>query len=69
MEAEPKCEGDGSQVERNRHIVHAVGKGDPQVYAGRADEPKFDVGDVVTVRETAGALLHPHPRIRARRYG
>jgi len=51
LAAEPKCVGDGSQVERNRHIVHAVGKGDPQVYAGRADEPKFDVGDVVTVRE------------------
>ena len=43
--------GDGSQVVRNQHIVHAMGRGDPQVYAGRADEPKFSVGDVVTVRE------------------
>jgi hypothetical protein len=51
LAAKPKCVGDGSQVERNRHIVHAMGKGDPQVYAGRADEPKFSVGDVVTVRE------------------
>src|ERR1700712_2874914 len=46
--AEPKVGGDGSGVERNSHIVHALGKGDPQVYAGRAGEPKFGVGDVVT---------------------
>ena len=51
LAAKPKCVGDGSQVVRNRHIVHAMGRGDPQVYAGRADEPKFSVGDVVTVRE------------------
>jgi hypothetical protein len=51
LAAKPKCVGDGSQVVRNQHIVHAMGRGDPQVYAGRADEPKFSVGDVVTVRE------------------
>ena len=51
LAAKPKFEGDGSQVKRNSHIVHAVGKGDPQVYAGRAGEPKFGVGDAVTVRE------------------
>jgi hypothetical protein len=28
-----------------------VGKGDPQVHAGRAGEPRFRVGDAVTVRE------------------
>ena len=32
-------------------IVHALGKGDPQVYAGQAGEPKFEVGDAVVVRE------------------
>lgn len=31
--------------------MHAVGKGDPQVYAGRAREPRFAVGDPVRVRE------------------
>ena len=35
LEAKPKSEGDGSQVKRNSHIIHALGKGDPQVYAGR----------------------------------
>jgi thiocyanate hydrolase subunit beta len=51
LAAEPRFAGDGSQVKRNSHIVHAMGKGDPQVYAGKAAEPKFGVGDAVTVRE------------------
>lgn len=51
LEARPKFAGDGSQVKRNTHHIHAVGKGDPQVYAGRAGEPRFQVGDAVTVRE------------------
>jgi hypothetical protein len=51
LEAQPKFEGDGSQVKRNRHHTHAVGKGDPQVYAGQAGQPKFQVGDPVVVRE------------------
>ena len=36
LEAKPKFEGDPSGVKRNRHHTHAVGKGDPQVYAGQA---------------------------------
>ena len=36
LAAEPKCVGDGSQVKRNSHIIHAPGKGDPQVYANAA---------------------------------
>lgn len=51
IEARPKFEGDGSGVARNRHHVEAVGKGDPQVFAGRAGEPRFRVGDAVMVRE------------------
>jgi thiocyanate hydrolase subunit alpha/thiocyanate hydrolase subunit beta len=51
LDARPKFEGDGSQVTRNRHHTHAVGKGDPQVYAGQAGQPKFQVGDPVVVRE------------------
>ena len=51
LEAKPKFEGDSSKVNRNRHHTHAVGKGDPQVYAGQAGEPKFRVGDKVVVRE------------------
>lgn len=50
-EARPKCEGDGAQVRRNAHHIEAVGKGDPQVYAGRAGKSKFHVGDAVVVRE------------------
>jgi hypothetical protein len=49
--ARPKFEGDGSQVKRNRHHTHAIGKGDPQVYSGLAGEAKFRVGDTVRVRE------------------
>jgi thiocyanate hydrolase subunit beta len=51
LEARPRSEGDGSGVKRNTHHLHAVGKGDPQVYAGRAGTPKFSVGDTVVVRE------------------
>ncbi len=51
LEARPRFEGDGSHVPRNSHIVHAQGKGDPQVYAGKAGEAKFAVGDPVVVRE------------------
>ncbi|TDZ76686.1 SH3-like domain-containing protein [Mycobacteroides salmoniphilum] len=50
-EARPKCEGDGAQVRRNAHHIEAVGKGDPQVYAGQAGKSKFCVGDAVVVRE------------------
>lgn len=51
LKAQPRSEGDGADVKRNSHHIHAVGKGDPQVYAGRAGEPKFRVGDAVVVRE------------------
>ena len=51
LEARPKFEGDGSAVKRNRHHIEAVGKGDPQIYAGQAGQPKFQVGDPVMVRE------------------
>jgi thiocyanate hydrolase subunit alpha/thiocyanate hydrolase subunit beta len=51
LEAKPKSEGDPSKVKRNRHHARAVGKGDPQVYAGQAGEPRFRVGDKVVVRE------------------
>lgn len=51
LEATPRFEGDGADVPRNTHHHHAVGKGDPQVFAGRAGEPRFAVGDRVLVRE------------------
>ena len=51
LEARPKFAGDPTAVTRNRHHRHAVGKGDPQVYAGQAGAPKFNVGDKVVVRE------------------
>ncbi|MFE6919547.1 SH3-like domain-containing protein [Nocardia sp. NPDC057663] len=49
--AQPKFQGDGAQVARNTHHIHAVGKGDPQVFAGKAGEARFKVGDRVLVRE------------------
>ncbi|MFD4429248.1 SH3-like domain-containing protein [Nocardia sp. NPDC058497] len=49
--AEPKFAGDGSRVKRNSHHLDAVGKGDPQVFAGRAGAARFRVGDQVLVRE------------------
>ncbi|MCW4352218.1 nitrile hydratase subunit beta [Hoyosella sp. YIM 151337] len=61
IEAQPKFEGDGSQVRRNQHHLHAVGKGDPQVYAGQAGEPKFRVGDAVVVRELPALLYTRTP--------
>jgi hypothetical protein len=51
LQATPKSEGDPGAVARNRHHRHAVGKGDPQVYAGQAGAPKFNVGDKVVVRD------------------
>lgn len=50
-EAEPKFEGDGKNVTRNRHHLEAVGIGDPQIFAGKAGTPRFKLGDRVKVRE------------------
>ncbi len=50
-EAQPKFEGDGSNVRRNKHHLDAVGIGDPQIFAGKAGPAKFKVGDRVKVRE------------------
>lgn len=50
LDARPRAEGDGADVPRNRHHVEAVGKGDPQVFAGRAAPARFAVGDRVRVR-------------------
>lgn len=61
IEAQPKFEGDGSQVKRNEHHLRAVGKGDPQVYAGQAGDPKFHVGDRVVVRELPALLYTRTP--------
>jgi len=50
-EAMPRATGDGSAVARNRHHVEAVGRGDPQRFAGMAGTPAFAVGDPVRVRD------------------
>jgi hypothetical protein len=50
-DAAPRAVGDPAAVERNHHHVEAVGKGDPQCYAGMAGKPRFGVGDQVRVRE------------------
>ncbi|ORV49250.1 nitrile hydratase [Mycolicibacter engbaekii] len=50
VEAQPRCEGDGSAVARNKHHLDAVGIGDPQKFAGRAAPARFSLGDRVRVR-------------------
>jgi thiocyanate hydrolase subunit beta len=50
-DATPRAAGDPAAVKRNEHHITAVGKGDPQCYAGMAGEPKFAVGDQVRVRD------------------
>jgi thiocyanate hydrolase subunit beta len=45
--------GDPGVVRRNEHHVGAVGRGDPQCYAGLAGAPRFGVGERVRVRELA----------------
>ncbi|ORB91269.1 SH3-like domain-containing protein [Mycobacterium persicum] len=59
--AQPNSEGDGTSVIRNAHHTHAVGKGDPQVYAGQAGQPRFRVGDPVVVRELPALLYTRTP--------
>ncbi|MDX6726879.1 MAG: thiocyanate hydrolase subunit alpha [Baekduia sp.] len=49
-DAEPRSLGNPAAVERNHHHLAAVGKGDPQCFAGMAGEPRFGVGDQVRVR-------------------
>ncbi|GAC54465.1 SH3-like domain-containing protein [Gordonia amicalis] len=51
LEAQPRGAGDGSDVPRNTHHRHAVGVGDPQIYAGKAGEARFTLGSRVLVRE------------------
>jgi hypothetical protein len=50
-DAAPRAVGDPAAVKRNEHHVAAVGKGDPQCYAGMADQPRFGIGDQVRVRD------------------
>jgi thiocyanate hydrolase subunit beta len=49
--AQPRRTGDGTAVARNRHHTEAVGKGDPQCFAGQAGDPRYAVGDSVRVRK------------------
>jgi hypothetical protein len=51
IDAAPRATGDVEAVARNRHHLDAVGKGDPQCFAGTAGAPGFAVGDAVSVRE------------------
>lgn len=51
LDARPRSVGDGADVPRNSHHKHAVGTGDPQIYAGRAGRPRFSVGQRVLVRD------------------
>ena len=50
-DAQPKFEGDGSMVTRNRAHIEMLGIGDPGMYAGKAGKAQFTVGQRVRVRE------------------
>jgi thiocyanate hydrolase subunit beta len=52
-DAAPHAVGDPTAVKRNHHHVAAVGKGDPQCFAGMAGKPRFGVDDHVRVRGLA----------------
>lgn len=51
LEPLPRTVGDAKTVIRNRHHIEALGKGDPQYFAGTAGAPRFAVGDPVQVRD------------------
>jgi hypothetical protein len=50
LAAQPRKTGDATAVVRNRHHTEAIGKGDPQCFAGQAGNPRYKVGDAVRVR-------------------
>jgi hypothetical protein len=49
--ASPRSVGDAEAVPRNRHHTAALGKGDPQCFAGMAGPAGFEAGDRVLVRD------------------
>ncbi|KKC04735.1 nitrile hydratase [Mycobacterium nebraskense] len=51
LEPLPRTSGDARAVTRNRHHIEALGKGDPQFFAGTAGAARFAVGDPVLVRD------------------
>ena len=51
IDAAPRSTGDGDAVVRNRHHTAALGKDDPQCFAGMAGKPRFAAGDPVLVRD------------------
>ncbi|AMT71202.1 SH3-like domain-containing protein [Mycobacteroides immunogenum] len=51
LEPRPREILSGDDIPRNRHHIHAVGVGDPQIYTGQAEAASFNVGDRVVVRE------------------
>jgi hypothetical protein len=51
IEAAPRSTGEADAVVRNRHHTAALGKGDPQCFAGMAGKPRFAAGDPVLVRD------------------
>jgi hypothetical protein len=51
LEPMPRTVGDATAVVRNRHHIEALGKGDPQCFAGTAGPARFTVGDSVRVRD------------------
>ena len=59
--AQPKFEGDGSNVKRNRWVADSLGKGDPGMYSGQAGPAKHNVGDRVKVRNLPALLYTRTP--------
>ena len=66
LDAKPKFEGDGSQVTRNQHHTHAVGKGDPQIYVGQAGQPTVQAGGRPGGACADFPTFYQNPGVRAR---
>ena len=52
------------QVKRNSHIIEAMGKGDPDRFAGQAGRARFKPGDRVGVKELPAMFYTRTPEYR-----
>ena len=67
LEAQPKSEGDGSQVKRNTPSSTPTARATRRCYAGQAGPAEVQGRRPGRGARTSGGLLHPHARVRPRR--
>ncbi len=61
-QAQPKFEGDPSNVTRNCHVAEVMGKGDPQRFAGQAGPARFKHGERVGMRDLPAMFCTSSPK-------